>query len=141
MILIITHIIWLMFTILEGFREGFYWYFKSNTRKDCTFEIHPFFAFQRGLVLLVIGGLLYFNIGIYSIASVASMILMFSFFHDGTYYYTRNKLDSNVYPLKWTAESTTSTAKLTNLMTYRNRTIFMIVGVLLQFFIYIFLMK
>ncbi len=144
--MIITNLIWVVYSILEGLREGFYWHFKggskpSITNKNCNFEIHPIFALQRGIVLLVIGGLLYYTIGLYSIVSVLSMMSIFSFFHNGTYYSTRNKLDSTIYPLKWRDQSTTSTAKMTKIMTYKNRTIFMILGVLTQVFIYIFLIQ
>lgn len=137
--LILANILWILYSTLEGLREGFYWHFKSNSRRDCTFEIHPIFALQRGLVLLSIGGFLYYTIGLYSITSIINMALMFSFFHNGTYYYTRNKLDERLYPLKWKDQSSTSTAKLTKIMTYRNRMIFMALGVISEVFIYIFL--
>lgn len=144
--MIITNLVWVAYSILEGLREGFYWHFKGGSRpslssKDCKFEIHPVFALQRGIVLLIIGGLLYYTIGLYSIVSVLSMMLIFSFFHNGTYYSTRNKLDSMIYPLKWKDQSTTSTAKMTKIMTYKNRTLFMILGVIAQVFIYIFLIQ
>jgi hypothetical protein len=138
--LILTNLIWILYSISEGFKDGFYWFFKVNSKRDCSFEIHPVFAAQRGIVLTIIGSLLCGYIGItYSLYSVICMALIFSFFHNGTYYTTRNKLDDKTYPLKWSDQSTTSTAKLTNIMTYRNRTIFMILGVLSQVFIYIFL--
>lgn len=137
--LILTNIIWIAYSMIEGMREGFYWYFKANSRRECNFEIHPIFALQRGIVLLLAGSLLYYTIGLYSITSIISMMLIFSFFHNGSYYYTRNKLDDKTYPLRWKDQSTTSTAKMTKIMTYRNRTIFMVLGVLSQVFIYIFL--
>jgi Icc-related predicted phosphoesterase len=46
------------------------------------------------MVLILIGLLLFNIIGWYSIISVISMMLIFSFFHNGTYYTTRNKLDN-----------------------------------------------
>ena len=138
--LIVTNIVWILYSILEGFREGFFWHFKSNSRRDCKFEIHPIFAAQRGIVLSIIGMYLYCNIGLlYSIVSILSMMLIFSFFHNGTYYYTRNKLDDKIYTKRWSDQSSTSTAKLTKIMTYRNRTIFMILGLLSQVFVYLFL--
>ena len=138
--LILTNIIWMVYSTLEGFREGFYWHFKSNSRRDCKFEIHPIFALQRSIVLAIIGMYLFCNIGLlYSVTSVLSMMLIFSFFHNGTYYYTRNKLDDKVYQKRWADQSSTSTAKLTKIMTYRNRTIFMVLGLLAQVFVYLFL--
>ena len=137
MILLITNILWILYSILEGFREGFYWHYKNTSKSKDNFEIHPFFASQRGIILILIGVILYFNIGWWSILNVLGMALIFSFFHNGSYYYTRNKLDEKIYPLKWMDQSTTSTAKMTKIMTFRNRTIFMVFGVILQF-IYLF---
>ncbi len=136
--LIIVNLVWVIYSMLEGLREGFFWHFKANTKKDCQFELHPIFALQRGIVLSLIGLLLFNSIGFYSIPSVLSMMLIFSFFHNGTYYVTRNKLDNSIYKLGWADQSTTSTAKMTKIMNYRNRTIFMIAGVLLQVFMYLF---
>lgn len=135
MIFIFANIIWILYACIDGFKDGFYWHFKNTSLKNYKFEIHPIFSLQRGIVLLAIGTSLYYTIGIYSLLSTLSMILMFSFFHNGMYYYIRNKLDSNIYKLKWKDQSITSTAKLTKIMTYENRTIFMIIGTLLQIFI------
>jgi hypothetical protein len=133
------NIAWILYSILEGLREGFYWHFKTNSRKDCNFEIHPIFSIQRGIVLTLIGILLYTFIGWQSIISVISMMLIFSYFHNGSYYYTRHKLDDRLYVKRWSDQSTTSTAKMTKIMTYRNRTIFMMLGVLAQIFMFLFL--
>lgn len=133
------NIAWILYSMLEGLREGFYWHFKANSRRDCNFEIHPIFSLQRGVVLTLIGILLYTFIGWQSIISVVSMMLIFSYFHNGTYYCTRHKLDDRLYEKGWSDQSTTSTAKMTKIMTYRNRTIFMILGVLAQIFMFLFL--
>lgn len=139
MIVLFINIVWILYSMIEGLREGFYWHFKSHSKKNCDFEIHPIFSLQRAAVLSLIGILLYSFIGWQSIISVISMMLIFSFFHNGVYYYTRNKLDETLYPKGWSDQSITSTAKMTNIMTYRNRTIFMIIGVLAQVFMLLFL--
>jgi hypothetical protein len=129
----ILNIIWVIYSMLEGFREGFYWNYRANSIIEDDFEIHPIFSAQRGIVLILIGLLLFKLISWISIVNVIGMMLIFSFFHNGTYYCTRNRLDNNIYKLRWKDQSTTSTAKMTKIMTYRNRLIFMIVGVLIQF--------
>lgn len=133
MILLLTNILWIFYSILEGFREGFYWHYKNNSKLSENFEIHPFFASQRGIILILIGIILYFNLGWWLVLNTIGMALIFSFFHNGSYYHTRNRLDEKIYTLKWMDQSTTSTAKMTKIMTFRNRTIFMVIGVLLQF--------
>jgi hypothetical protein len=65
---------------------------------------------------------------------------MFSFFHNGTYYYTRNKLSGKTYEKGWKDESRTF-PPFTPLMTYNKRTIAMSIGILAQFFIYLFLLN
>lgn len=137
--IIVINLIWILYSILEGFREGFYWHFKANSRRDCNFEIHPIFSLQRGIVLLLAGWGLFLTMGWISVISIISMMLIFSFFHNGTYYKTRNKLDDRLYPNGWSDQSTTSTAKMTKIMTYRNRTVFMIIGIIFQIFMFLFL--
>ena len=101
MIVLITNILWILYSMLEGFREGFYWYFKGISKSKNDFEIHPVFASQRGIILILIGVMLSFTIGWFSILNTVGMALVFSFFHNGSYYVTRNRIDSKVYPLKW----------------------------------------
>ncbi len=132
MIVLITNLLWILYSVLEGFREGFYWHFKNTSKSKNDYEIHPIFASQRGIILIMIGLILFCKIGWIALLNVLGMALIFSFFHNGTYYHTRNRLDDRIYPMKWRSQSTTSTAKLTKIMTYRNRTIFMIVGVIIQ---------
>lgn len=135
---LMVNLTWILYSMLEGMREGFYWHFKSNTTKDCQLEIHPIFSLQRGIVLILIVCILFASIGWYSIISVLSMMLIFSFFHNGTYYTTRNKLDKRIYLLGWRDQSDTSTARMTKIMTYRNRTILMILGIVIESFVCLF---
>jgi len=132
MFLILANIVWILYALIEGFREGYYWFFKSTSKRADEFEIHPIFAAQRGIVLLLICSVLLFLVSpINACLNLLSNALIFSFFHNGIYYITRNKLDSKVYPLGWKAESTTSTAKTTKFFNYRNRTICAIIGIVL----------
>lgn len=131
--IIFINILWIVYSLLEGFREGYYWYNRNNSPKKDNIEIHPYFAIQRGLVMVSLSIISYtqYNL-IVSLVVLFSLMLIFSFFHNGIYYLTRNKLDNNIYKDKWKSQSTTSTAKLTKLMTYRNRLFMMIIGFILQ---------
>ena len=126
----IINLIWIAYSLLEGFREGFYFYFKTNSSIENNYVIHPAFTIQRGLTLLIIGGFLFFIINWWSILIVTTLAMTFTYFHDGAYYLTRHKLNNNDYPKGWKDESTTSTAKIN--MNYKVRTILMVVGLLTE---------
>jgi hypothetical protein len=134
------NLIWIGYSLTEGIREGFYWHYENISRKVCDFDINPVFNLQRALVLLISGGFMVQILGWYSLFSLLSMILMFSFFHNGTYYYTRNKLSGKTYEKGWKDESRTF-PPFTPLMTYNKRTIAMGIGILAQVFIYLFLLN
>jgi hypothetical protein len=138
--LIIMNLIWVGYSLTEGIREGFYWHYENISKKVCDFDVNPVFNLQRALVLLISGGFMVQILGWYSLLSLLSMILMFSFFHNGTYYYTRNKLSGKTYEKGWKDESRTF-PPFTPLMTYNKRTLAMGIGILAQVFIYLFLLN
>lgn len=139
--LLVTLFIWIAYCIIEGFREGYYWHYKNKGDDGNKYEIHPIFSVQRSLVLSLIGllTLLSFNklsgllIGVSFLKAglfVFSLMLIFSFIHNGMYYTTRNILDKKIYNLKWKDQSSTSTAKWTKFLSFRNRTIMFVLGFL-----------
>ena len=126
--------------MIDGFREGFYWHYRNNSRRTCEFEINRIFSLQRSLVILLIAGFLVHTLGWFSLISTISMIMLFSYFHNGTYYLTRNKLDDKMYPMRWKDESRTLPVFYSGLMKYNKRTVLMILGLVIQIFVYIFLL-
>jgi len=138
--LLITNLIWIIYSLTEGMREGFYWHYECQSKKVCDFNVNPMFNIQRGLVLTLIGGFLIHTLGIYSLLIILCMVPMFSYFHNGTYYYTRNKLNERFYPKRWTDESKTF-PPYAPLLTYKKRTLLMSIGFLAQVFIYLFLLN
>lgn len=139
--LILTNLIWILYSLTEGVREGFYWHYENISKRVCSFDINPIFHLQRLLVLLLTGGLLVHTLGWFSLLSLLCMIMMFSFFHNGTYYYTRNKLHEGTYPKGWSDESKSFPPFHTSLYTYKKRTISLILGLAAQTFVYIFLLS
>jgi hypothetical protein len=138
--LLLTNLIWIAYSMIDGFREGFYWHYRNNSRRTCEFEINRIFSLQRSLVILLIAGFLVYTLGWFSLISTISMIMLFSYFHNGTYYLTRNKLDDKMYPMRWKDESRTLPVFYSGLMKYNKRTVLMILGLLIQIFVYIFLL-
>lgn len=137
--LFLMNLLWISYSLTEGVREGFYWHYENKSKRVCDFDVNPMFHLQRFLVLILSGGFMVHALGWYSLLSLGSIILMFGFFHNGSYYYTRNKLDKEVYPKRWKDESKTFPS-LSILMSYNKRTIAMCLGILAQVFIYLFLL-
>lgn len=137
--LLIANLIWIGYSLTEGMVEGFYWHYENKSKKVCDFNINPIFGLQRVLIVALTSIILTQTIGYFSLLNIASMILMFPFFHNGTYYYTRNKLDKSVYKSRWSDESKTIPS-ISPLFSYRNRTIGMVLGILTQIFVYLFLL-
>lgn len=137
--LVLMNLLWIVYSLTEGIREGFYWHYENKSKRVCDFDVNPMFHLQRILVLVLTGGFMVHTLGWYSLLSLGSIILMFSFFHNGSYYYTRNKLDKDVYTKGWKDESRTF-PPLSILMSYSKRTVTMCLGILAQVFIYLFLL-
>lgn len=138
--LVLMNLLWVAYSLTEGIREGFYWHYENKSKRVCDFDVNPMFHLQRILVLILTGGFMVHTLGWYSLLSLLSITLMFSFFHNGSYYYTRNKLDKEVYTKRWKDESRTF-PPLSILMSYNKRTITMCLGILSQVFIYLFLLN
>lgn len=89
--IIIYTLCFVLYSCLEGFREGLYFHYKTGGNLiPVKLNEHIEFAVQRGIVLFIIG---YSSNWIYAIG----LALIFPFFHDGIYYLTRNKLNNTIY--------------------------------------------
>ena len=139
LILLLTNILWVIYSLTEGVREGFYWHYENKNKRVCEFNVNRIFNLQRLVVILLVGVFLNQVIGTYSLSFILGMILTFPFFHNGTYYHTRNKLDSNIYCKGWTDESKTYPS-FSTLTKYKERTIALSIGILFQIFTYLFLL-
>lgn len=133
-IILCSYLLWLIYSLVEGIREGYYWHY---TLKMKQVGIHTWFTIQRGVMLGTLAlGFWFFQSSIpATIILVASCILAFSFIHNGAMYTTRNYLDRKskfpVYPAMWFAQSTTSTAFWTKHQTPLIRTIQFIFSIIL----------
>lgn len=94
--------LWIVTASLEGCRDGFLYHYRTNSVKKDSHNIHWLFTFERSVVMSLIcwinamyGSML--NTGVLAL----SLIMIFSFIHNGIYYKTRNYLDKNVYPKGW----------------------------------------
>jgi len=126
-------ILFFAYSIIEGKREAYY-YHNSNLLqgKGVKENIHSLFFIQRAIFTTSL--LFICNNPKSALTMLVSFILIFSYFHNGMYYLTRNKLDKDIYTKKWSDESTSSTAKIE--INYKQRTISLIIGLLLYSLLY-----
>lgn len=118
-------ILWCLYSIMEGYREAQYYDSLWKGYSKIYIEpvnLHTAYTLQR---ILVLGIICFTDFNWWLI----SLPLVFSFLHDGSYYFTRNKLNRSIYKKGWFAQSTTSTAWSTKFLTPVIRTIMFITGV------------
>ncbi len=124
----ICFLIWILYSVIEGIRDAIF-YHHYNLKSERLFNEHIVFVIQR-LIVSVILCLLSNNWLL-----MISLILSFSFFHNGSYYTMRNYLNKkiyyydNLYDKKWFAQSTTSISFWTKYMTPLNRTILFLMSI------------
>lgn len=141
LIITLSIIAWFIFSLMEGYTESYYWHYKLHSGDDQKlkgFDIHPYFSFQRGSVLLLtfFVFLCNFSFGESSLLLLSNM-LIFIFLHDGFYYYMRNRISKElnpddpskwVYPKKWFDQSKNSTSWMTKYNTPTVRVLFFVIG-------------
>lgn len=126
---------WIYYSIIEGKREAHYWHhwiLSSDYQALKDINLHTLFAKQRGLILCLVSILIIPLYGylIPMLIFIANACL-FSFFHNGMMYKTRNYLNKHNYPKRWWDQSSNSTAWSTKLMTPISRTIQALIGILI----------
>lgn len=102
-------VVWILVARTEGARDGHFFHDRNTSSNPDKENMHWLFALERFIILSLICWIhvlvnSIFNTGIFAL----SLALMFSYFHNGEYYRTRNSLDKNVYPKGWFDSSTTS---------------------------------
>lgn len=116
MIYFLTYIIWIIYSSLFGISDAWYWYSanvaKYSTKNFIFKDLHPNFFWTRSLVASVFALLMSSNNLLIWFSLMICLGLTFPFFHNGFYYRTRNKIDSNQYKLGFMDMSTTSIANI-----------------------------
>lgn len=116
MILIISCILFYAYACCEGHKEAYLYYYRNQSAGDINFgpNLHSEFALQRIIAWLPIEYINFDPSNYWTLLNGICIALSFTFFHDGVYYWKRNKLDKS-YPLGFFDQSTTSTSWLDKL--------------------------
>lgn len=141
--LIFTFFFWCLVSVSFGAIEGYLFYYKyqrftKSTKKDK----HYWFTIQRIIIIAlpfvwIIPEFVFpleftwdfFGRLILLAVYAASFMLCFPFLHDGSLYYTWNKLSPGTWPMGWKDYDTTPTAKFN--FTFQQRLIMVILSIVL----------
>lgn len=130
-IITITNLIWIFYSMSEGLKEAIFENFKSKSKRYCRFDNKKISNLQRLLVLLSINSILIYVIGWLSIPLIISQIFMFRYFHKIIFKETIHKFnieDGNKRELI-----------LLRFLDKRKSTM-VLIGIFVQIFIYFFIM-
>ena len=96
--LIISYLIWILYSFFEGVREGNSKHFKSSANILTEVKSPVIYWFQRLLILLILNLHLLSHVSTLDVLfSTLSMFLIFPYVHSGTYFLIRNKLNPSIF--------------------------------------------
>lgn len=121
-------VLFILSASIEGYVQSHYYALFPYEKKHR--DLHPFYIVMRGVLILTMGYLtgIYYESLITGAVFAFDLACMFSFFHNGFYYLTRNKLDKHVYPKGFWDKSTTSDSWNPDVFTRTFLAIFGVVG-------------
>lgn len=103
------HIAWVTYCMCEGKRDG-YFYFLNPIRYANMPNLHKLYTIQRSCMVIIILIITYYLHKYLVFGTISTLLLSFSYFHNGAYFAKRNDLNSEQYPKRWRDDSTTSSA-------------------------------
>lgn len=116
-IILLLSFVWAYY---EGKREALYFHCKWDSPNPIQVPDEHFeFTIQRLLYVLMSGAVGYLVFGVHGLSTVPLVAFGFSYFHNGSYYAMRHRLNSKIYPLRWKDSSDSTTAKFS--LTYKER--------------------
>lgn len=128
-IVLFAAICWIVYSLVEGKREGLYYHARLNAGDLQSLNEHPMFTVQRFIVSLFLLGTLGLTYSFLSWCIVPiyfCICILFPYFHDGEYYKERHLLNKAVYPLSF-KDFGNGSAK--NDFTYNQRLAMLISGI------------
>lgn len=136
--LIAINLIWNIYSLTEGIREGHFKHFENLKRRKCETNINNLFKLQRFIVISLLSASAYYIFNSFDVILITiGLFFNFSFFHNGSYHCTRRSLDSENYKLGFMDGETLN--MYSTLRNWRERVLFFIIGSSIQTFLYIFL--
>lgn len=109
--IIISTFIWILHTELNAIVQAYYYALFPSEKKHP--DLHPIYVAIRALILGLILWNTWYGLG-WILTTIYGICLscIYSFFHNGTYYWMRNKIDDKVYNKGFWDSSNTSQATI-----------------------------
>lgn len=120
----VTNLMWILYSMSEAIREAIFYHYKNKSKRRPMVNYKTVVNLQRIMVLVLSGSILIYLMGWISIPLILAQLFMFKYFHRIIFKRTMGKLNDN------TIDKEEKSSK---------RGLLMIFGVLLQVFIYLFL--
>ena len=111
---ILIYILFLVYSSFEGIKEAIMFHYKVLANNKDDNNEHMVFSIQRGSMIIALSlfSYLYYNSIVLSSCFGLSLMLGFSFLHNGLYYTVRDMLTKGVYPKHFFDNTHTSNAKM-----------------------------
>jgi len=130
--IIISHILWILYSFFEGVREANIKHHKEFSKSVTDVKSTKIYILQRGLVLFIITFNLLNSIGLWGLISTLSMILMFIYIHNGTYFLMRDKLSPGIFTKGHCQDCPNENERPTMYLTNNLRTKLALIGLIIQ---------
>lgn len=121
----ISNLIWIIYTISEGVRESFFSHYKNQCKRINEYKCSNIFYLQRIIVLILTSLILIKTLNIIAIPFIIGQLFMFNFFYKISYTQTSRKIGNQQ----------TNDNKIDK---FNNH--LLILGIVLQIFVYIFML-
>lgn len=111
----ITAVVFLfsIFAIFEGSKEAHYFHYRWKSPMNFIRNEHTPFTILRAIVAIYATVIPILLAKWYGTITIVALACVFPFFHDGAYFYIRNKLDKSVFVKKWMDPSKSRCAHIT----------------------------
>ena len=94
-VITVSNLIWVIYCIVEGVREGFFDHYKNSYKTNTEFSFKKMNLLQRSLVLASTGGVMLYLLGLIAIPFIIGQLLMFYWLHKISYKCTIDKIKEN----------------------------------------------
>lgn len=121
----VSNLIWILYSTSEGVRESFFKHYQNRCKRTNEYKCSNVFYLQRIIVLILTSFILINSLSLFAIPFIIGQVFMFYFFHKISYTQTSKKIGNE-------QEDVNKIDRFNQLLA--------ISGIVLQVFVYIFML-